>query len=109
MIHVARPLVHHERTIVLRRALALATSGRTHYPVGAAVINRWEAIVVSLIVRGFLVISGSITGWFVSKDAPNFTFVQGILTLAVIALVVAAIAFWPAAWSRWLDRKRRPD
>jgi hypothetical protein len=65
--------------------------------------------VVSLIVRGLLVISGSITGWFVSKDAPNFTFVQGILTLVVIALVVAAIAFWPTAWSRWLDRKKRQE
>ena len=64
---------------------------------------------VSWIVRGLLIVSGSITGWFVSEDAPNFTFVQGILTLVVIALVVAVLAFWPAAWSRWLDRKRKPD
>jgi O-antigen/teichoic acid export membrane protein len=91
------------------RALALATSAPDVLSGWSGGINRWEAIVVSLIVRGLLVISGSITGWFVSKDAPNFTFVQGILTLAVIALVVAAIAFWPTAWSRWLDRKKQPD
>jgi uncharacterized membrane protein len=64
---------------------------------------------VSWIVRGLLIVSGSVTGWFLSKDAPNFTFVQGILTLVVIALVVAVLAFWPAAWSQRLDRNRKAD
>jgi hypothetical protein len=64
--------------------------------------------VVSLIVRVLLVISGSVTGLFVSKDAPNFTFIQGMMSLVVIAVIVFAIAFWPARWSHLLDRRDRP-
>ena len=41
-----------------------------------------EADVVSWIVRGLLIVSGTVTGWFVSKDAPNFSFIQGMASLA---------------------------
>jgi len=64
--------------------------------------------VASLIVRGLLVISGTVTGWFVARDAPNFSFIQGMVSLVVIAGVVFVIAFWPARWSRLLDRRNKP-
>ena len=56
---------------------------------------------VSLIVRGLLLISGTVTGWFVARDAPNFSFIQGMVSLVVIAVIVFVIAFWP---TRWTDR-----
>jgi hypothetical protein len=64
--------------------------------------------VVSLIVRALLVVSGAVTGLFVSRDAPNFSFIQGMMSLVVIAVIVFAIAFWPARWSHLLDRRNRP-
>jgi hypothetical protein len=65
--------------------------------------------VVSWIVRGLLVISGVVTGWFVSKDAPNFSFIQGMVSLVVIAVIVLVLAYWPARWSHLLDRRNKPD
>ena len=64
---------------------------------------------VSLIVRGLLLISGTVTGWFVASDAPNFSFIQGMVSLLVIAVVVFVIAFWPARWSHLLDRRNRSE
>jgi hypothetical protein len=62
--------------------------------------------VVSLIVRGLLLISGTVTGWFVASDAPNFSFIQGMVSLLVIAVIVFVIAFWPARWSHFLNRRK---
>jgi hypothetical protein len=68
-----------------------------------------EASVVSWIVRGLLIVSGTVTGWFVSKDAPNFSFIQGMASLVVIAVIVLVLAYWPARWTHLLDRRDRPD
>lgn len=64
---------------------------------------------VSWIVRGLLIVSGTVPGWFVSKDAPNFSFIQGMASLVVIAAVVFVLAFWPARWTHLLDRRDKPD
>jgi hypothetical protein len=65
--------------------------------------------VVSLIVRGLLLLSGSVTGWFVASDAPNFSFIQGMVSLLVIAVIVFVIAFWPQRWSHLLDRRNKTE
>jgi hypothetical protein len=65
--------------------------------------------VVSLIVRGLLLISGTVTGWFVARDAPNFSFIQGMMSLVVIAVIVFVIAFWPSRWSHLLNRHNKPE
>jgi hypothetical protein len=65
--------------------------------------------VVSLIVRALLLVSGTVTGWFVASDAPNFSFIQGMVSLLVIAMIVFVIAFWPARWSHLLDRRDKPE
>jgi predicted signal transduction protein with EAL and GGDEF domain len=65
--------------------------------------------VVSFIVRGLLIVSGAVTGWFVSKDAPNFSFIQGMVSLVVIAVIVLVLAYWPARWTHLLDRRNKPD
>jgi hypothetical protein len=65
--------------------------------------------VVSWIARGLLIVSGTVTGWFVSKDAPNFSFVQGMASLVVITVVVFVLAFWPARWTHLFDRCNKPD
>jgi hypothetical protein len=65
--------------------------------------------VVSLIVRGLLLLSGTVTDWFVARDAPNFSFIQGMVSLVVIAVIVFVIAFWPARLTHLLDRRNKPE
>jgi hypothetical protein len=85
---------------------SLSWAGRWHRP---AVTTAWEASVVALIVRGLLVISSVVTGWFVARDAPNFDFIQGMMSLVVIAVIVFVLAFWPARWTHLLNRRKQPD
>lgn len=61
------------------------------------------------IVRGLLVVSGSVTGWFVAADAPNFGVVQMMVALILIALIVFVLAFWPASWTARLGGRGRPQ
>jgi hypothetical protein len=60
------------------------------------------------IVRGVLIVAGSVTSWFVAKDAPNFEIVQMAVALLLIALVVFVLAFWPESWSAMLGRRKKP-
>ena len=48
---------------------------------------------VAWIARALLVAGGSVTSWFVAKDAPNFGLLQMAVGLLLLALVVAVIAF----------------
>jgi hypothetical protein len=66
-----------------------------------------EAAVISWIVRGALIVAGVVAGWFVSKDSPNFSLLQGVTALVVIVLVVAVLAFWPSRWTHLLNRHDR--
>lgn len=47
------------------------------------------------LLRALLVFGGVIAGWLVGRDAPNFTFVQTVVTLLLITVVVALLALWP--------------
>ena len=58
----------------------------------------------SWLVRLILLASGMIAGWIVAQDAPNFGVVQAMIAILLIALTVFALAFWPARWSRVIDR-----
>ena len=63
---------------------------------------------LSWIVRLLLVAGGVVAEWFVSRDAPNFSVVQGIVALFLLVLVVFVLAFWPAHWSHAINRKGTP-
>jgi len=62
---------------------------------------------IGWIVRLILVVAGSVTGFFVAKDAPNFGVIQGVVGIALIALVVFVLAYWPARWTRLIDGFRK--
>jgi hypothetical protein len=64
---------------------------------------------ISWIARGLLILAGVITGWFVSRDAPNFGVVQGMVAVALLGLTVAVLAFWPARWTHLLNRLMKPE
>lgn len=42
------------------------------------------------LVRIALLAGGAVAAWFVAPDAPNYTVVQGMMTVAIIALAVLA-------------------
>jgi hypothetical protein len=59
------------------------------------------------IVRLLMIAAGFVTSWFVAKDAPIFGVAQVMMTLILIALVVAVMAFWPQRWTAALNRLHR--
>ena len=60
---------------------------------------------ISWAVRGILLFAGAITGIFVSKDQPSFGLMQTMVAFLLVVLVLFVIAFWPARWSHFLDRR----
>ena len=48
------------------------------------------------LTRIALAAGGVVAGWFVTKDAPNFSVIQGMAAMMIIAVVVALTAFWPS-------------
>ncbi|WP_091136931.1 hypothetical protein [Microvirga guangxiensis] len=58
------------------------------------------------IVRGLLIVTGIVTGWFVAQDAAIFGVAQVMVALLLITAVVAILAFWPFQWTISLDRFR---
>ena len=61
---------------------------------------------INWVVSPFLVVAGSLAGWLVAKDAPNFALVQSVIAIMLIVLVVYALAFWPSGltWTRLFHR-----
>ena len=45
---------------------------------------------------------------FVAKDAPQFGIMQMAVTLFLVVVVVAVLAFWPDRWTHILDRLLKP-
>jgi hypothetical protein len=59
---------------------------------------------LSWLVRLILILSGSILEWFVAKDSTNFSVLQGVLSIVLFTIVLLALVFWPARWSRFINR-----
>lgn len=58
------------------------------------------------LIRLIFVLAGSITSWFIARDALNFSVVQMIVVVILITLAVAFAAFWPGLKS-WFNRKQK--
>jgi hypothetical protein len=58
---------------------------------------------IGWIARLALMMGGAVAGWFVAKDAPNFSVIQGVAAMLIIAAVVAVLAFWPTRPKRRSD------
>lgn len=48
------------------------------------------------IARFLLIAAGTVTGWFVARDEPNFGVIQLATALLLLTFVVAVLAFRPA-------------
>ena len=65
-------------------------------------------MLLSLILRGFLIAVGFMASWFVAKDAPQFGLMQMAVALIIVVFIVAVPAFWPERWSNILNRLHKP-
>lgn len=45
-------------------------------------------------VRILMVVAGSITSWFVTRDALNFNIIQMVIAVFLFTLAVLMVAFW---------------
>jgi uncharacterized membrane protein YoaK (UPF0700 family) len=73
---------------------------------GRAALQDKENTMFRWIVRIIMIVAGVVTGLFLAKDAPLLGFVQTMVMLLLIALVVAALAFWPKGWPLKRSRTR---
>lgn len=46
------------------------------------------------IVRILMVVAGSITSWFVARDALNFNIIQMVVAVLLFTFAVLIVAFW---------------
>jgi hypothetical protein len=53
------------------------------------------------LVRGLLAVAAVVAEWFVAPTSPEFSVVQGMISLAVFVAVVFVLALSPALWRRW--------
>ena len=62
---------------------------------------------IGWVVRLLMIAAGVVTSWFVAKDAVNLGVVQMMVTLLLLTLIVAVVAFWPSRWPTRLNRLQR--
>jgi membrane protein YdbS with pleckstrin-like domain len=50
---------------------------------------------MALIVRLLMAAGAAVTGLFVAADSPNYSVIQGLAAIAVLAAAVFLVALWP--------------
>jgi hypothetical protein len=63
-----------------------------------------EAIMFGWIVRGVLIVAGFVASWLVTKDSPQFGFMEMAVATLLLVIIVAVLAFWPERWTHILNR-----
>lgn len=61
---------------------------------------------LNLIIRPIMIIAAVIAGWFVARDAVNFSIVQMVVGLILITALVAVAACWELI-SDWFKNKKK--
>ena len=57
------------------------------------------------VVRMLLLLAGVITSWFVAREADNFSVIQGVVAMLLIAAFVFLAAYWPSVAQFFRDRR----
>lgn len=62
------------------------------------------------LIRGLFILAGSLTSFFISRDALKFDIIQMIVAVILFTLLVILIAFWPAliGWYKRVFKQNRP-
>lgn len=56
--------------------------------------------------RLLLIVAGSITSWFIARDALNFDIIRMVIAVLLFTLVVMIAAFWPTL-TNWFKSKKK--
>jgi hypothetical protein len=62
---------------------------------------------IAWLIRGLLIVAGSMASWVVTKDSPQFGVMQTAMMLLLFVLIVAVLAFWPERWTHILNRTHK--
>ena len=65
-----------------------------------------DQIVLGWLVRIIMAVASVITGWFVTRDAPNHSLIEMAVGLFLITIFVAGLAFGPAMLARFRNRTK---
>lgn len=60
---------------------------------------------LNILMRPIMIVAAIIAGWFVARDAVNFTIIQMVVALFLITALVALAAFWETV-SEWLRTRK---
>jgi ABC-type uncharacterized transport system permease subunit len=65
---------------------------------------------LNFIIRPIMILAAAIAGYFVARDAVNFTIIQMVVALFLITVLVALAAFWEFFSERFSLRgsRRKP-
>ena len=61
----------------------------------------------SWLIPGPLIVAGVVASWLVAQDSPQFELMQAAVMLLLFVFMVAALAFWPDRWTRFLTGARK--
>ena len=61
------------------------------------------------VVRIVMLLAGMVTSWFVAREADNFSVIQGVVAMLLIAFFVLAAAYWPSIMQSFRDRRSSGD
>jgi hypothetical protein len=54
---------------------------------------------INWLAQGLLDSAGFVASCFITREAPQFSVMQGALALVLLVSIVAVLAFWPAQWT----------
>lgn len=57
-------------------------------------------MMLTLVVRGLLVVAALIAGWFIEKSSPDFGFLQMALALILVVLAILIALYLPSLFRR---------
>jgi len=62
---------------------------------------------LNVLLRPIIIVAAIIAGWFVSRDAVNFTVIEMTVALFLITALIAIAAFWEILSDWWKSRAER--
>lgn len=61
---------------------------------------------IGWIARIVMSLAAVVAGWFVARDAANFSIVQAAVAVLLLTIFVAVVAFWPHL-TDWIRKRGR--
>jgi hypothetical protein len=54
---------------------------------------------INWLAQGLLESAGFVASCFITREAPQYSVMQGAIALVLLVSIVAVLVFWPAQWT----------